>query len=335
MVQVTFNRNTSADISQSSCYSYPANAVYISNSCYNECKTITSVDLQNIPWQNNSMYTGFYYCNNLQSVTNINSDVRLIGQAFQLCFNLVSVSALPQNITDMYRTFYGCSNLVIPPSIPNSVIYMYQTFGMTKLTTAPSIPNSVVDASGLFHGCESLQTGAVLPNSVTNASYIYWHCTNITNIPNLPNNITDLSGGFTLCNKLVTAPIIPASVSGSIYSTVYTGGLFQDCTNLTGNIYIYSNQITNAYNCFNGTSLTKNVYIPFKYANNVNTATYNSFIAAGYKTDGSVNGVYLKDLNELFAVDDANYTITNVANTIYLNKYIGSAVDVVVPWSKT
>ena len=75
-------------------------------------------------------------------------------------------------------------------------------------------------------------------------------------------------------------------------------GTFSHCENLTGNIYILSNRITNATDCFNMTSAIKNVYIPFTYSNNVPSATYNSFISAGYNTEGSgIYNVYLKDIN--------------------------------------
>jgi len=38
---------------------------------------------------------------------------------------------------------------------------------------------------------------------------------------------------------------------------------FYRCNNLTGNVFIHSNQVSNASSCFAGTSLTKDVYIPF------------------------------------------------------------------------
>ena len=38
---------------------------------------------------------------------------------------------------------------------------------------------------------------------------------------------------------------------------------FYNCQNLTGNIYIKAQNITNAIDCFNYTSLIKDVYIPF------------------------------------------------------------------------
>jgi hypothetical protein len=84
-----------------------------------------------------------------------------------------------------------------------------------------------------------------------------------------------------------------------------------------------------------GTTKTKNVYIPFTYENGVNTATYNSFISAGYNENGTNCGVYLKDINTYVdpntptgptytqtTLSDFNYSTSG--NTTYLNTYNGT-----------
>jgi hypothetical protein len=75
-------------------------------------------------------------------------------------------------------------------------------------------------------------------------------------------------------------------------------GTFAGCYNLFGDVVIQSSNVVKATRCFNNTTLTKNVYIPFTYENGINTITYNSFINAGYDTNGTQHGVYLKDINE-------------------------------------
>ena len=65
--------------------------------------------------------------------------------------------------------------------------------------------------------------------------------------------------------------------------------------------------------CFNSTTLTKNIYIPFAYENSEYTPTYNSFIAAGYDELGTQHGVYLKDINApSFTLD---YGLVNAIST--------------------
>jgi hypothetical protein len=128
---------------------------------------------------------------------------------------------------------------------------------------------------------------------------------------------------------MIFAPEIPINVSNVNYC-------FDNCINLTGDIIIGSVQITDATDCFNNTSLPKNVYIPFTYQNGDNTLTYNSFINAGYGTDPSnrVNGVCLFDVDELYAIDDSKYTFTNNNGTFYLENYIGTETSIKLPRSK-
>ena len=93
---------------------------------------------------------------------------------------------------------------------------------------------------------------------------------------------------FNGCASLETVSNIPSTITNM-------GSTFYSCSALTGNIYIYSTEITDASSCFNNTSLTKNIYIHYKHQNGMYTKTYNSFIAAGYKTD---YGTYLKYIAE-------------------------------------
>ena len=118
---------------------------------------------------------------------------------------------------------------------------------------------------------------------------------------------------LSLCNSLTIAPNIPSSIN-ILWRT------FAGCTNLTGNIYIESNQITNSVNCFYNTSLTKNVYIPFYYENGIQSATYNAFTAAGYDNAGTQHGVYLKDIG--FPINPEEWQYTQTGNTILLRNYI-------------
>jgi hypothetical protein len=86
---------------------------------------------------------------------------------------------------------------------------------------------------------------------------------------------------------------------------------FSYCWNLSGNIYIQSENISNAMNCFYNTSLTKNVYIPYTYENSEYTKTYNAFENARYDENGTTNGVYLRDINSNYYTLTINPTPTN------------------------
>ena len=145
------------------------------------------------------------------------------------------------------------------------------------------------DMSSAFSGCISLQQVLNLSDSVTNMTNTFAGC-KFTAVPisSIPETVVNMTGTFSGCDNLITAPIIPNNVE-SLELT------FSNCTDLTGDINIRSAKISNATNCFSGTTNSKNVYIPFKDSSNNNTTTYNSFIAAGYNTSGTTNGVYLKD----------------------------------------
>lgn len=144
-----------------------------------------------------------------------------------------------------------------------------------------------------FENCTNLIYTQNINYNVTTINYVHRSCSNLVIIPDLSRytKIKYMSGAFDGCSKIVSASIIPNSI-------ITIDKAFDGCTNLTGDIFIHSNKITNAIDCFNNTSIAKNVYIPFTYQNGDNTATYNAFIEAEYSASRRKNGVLLKDLNE-------------------------------------
>ena len=265
------------------------NSVYLTNNVFSNNKNITSVDLKNVEWKNGSMAYSFYNCINLLSISNVNENIINMYNAYGLCLKLDNAPNIPNNLIDMGYTFFGCHNL----------------------TTSPVIPNSVVNMYGTFFSCYNLTTPPVIPNSVVNMRSTFSHCSNLTTPPIIPNNVIDMGQTFSECSNLTTAPIIPNQVSGIIYA-------FEGCSNLFGNIYIYSQNIISADKCFRDTLLTKNVYIPFKYDNGVNTATYNAFINAGYNENGTSCGVYLKDINADVSIIPASISMDKTTKSFYL-----------------
>lgn len=236
---------------------------------------ITSVNLNYKPWVNNSMAYAFSNCSNLQNVTNINNNVTNMRGTFQSCRNLVNAPIIPNSVTNMHGTFSGCSNLINISEIPTSVTSLFTTFAdCTNLVNIPVIPNSVTTMTGTFLSCHKLVNAPEIPNSVDSMLMTFKGCVNLNQIGIIPNSITDMTETFYGCNNLI------------------------------GDIYIESNKITSATNCFSSTSSVKYVYIPFKYENSINTATYNAFTSAGYDTLGTQHGVYLKDINVSY------YTLT-------------------------
>lgn len=267
-----------------------ANYVYLTNTCFQNNQSITAVDCRNVYWVDNSMLNAFANCTSLTTINNISNTVEAMPYTFYNCPNFTTAPTIPNSVTNLHYTFYNCQNLQTAPIIPPNTTTLNSTFSScTKLTTAPTIPNSVVHMRGTFASCRNLTSIPTIPDSVEDLWYTFAGCSNITAAETISHNATNISQMFLICPNLATANINSTYVNDMFMT-------FKGCTSLTGNIYIKSYDITNATDCFNGTSLQKNVYIPFKYINNVATKTYNAFTNAGYTTNGAVDGVYLKSL---------------------------------------
>ena len=330
-------------------YEIPNTVIDMSETFYNCFNLITPPSMNNASNVVN-MSKAFYWCNNMTSAPTIPNTVKDLSYAFYVCRNIVNPPVIPngvsnlnwafgsmdkmvnppiipESVTSLNSTFYGCRGLTTNvPVIPNSVTDLSSTFYYCfNLATAPVIPNSVTKMYQTFESCSNLTTPPVIPNNVTNLARTFVGCYNLTTPPVIPNSVTDMNYTFWQCNNMTSAPITPASVTNMEYT-------FSNCKALTGDIFIQSENIIDAINCFYNTTAIKNVYIPFTYTNGEYTKSYNAFTAAGYDNAGTTNGVYLKDIS---LVDDSIYTVNITDNAIYLNTYIGSSSDIVVPMSKT
>ena len=322
------------------------NMQYAFYNCYN---------LASVPFIPNGVTNIFYAfgnCHNLVNAPAIPNSVTDVSSAFRECFNLVNAPVIPNSVKYMALTFYWCNHLINAPIIPNSVTHMTSTFSCCfNLVNAPVIPNSVKYMSLTFDSCQKLVNAPAIPNGVTDMEGTFNSCYNLVNAPAIPNSVTNMgystysSGTFTGCRNLVNAPVIPNSVKymhNAFYgcwnlvnapvipdSVMDVTGTFGYCTNLKGNIYIKSNRINNTSmaNCFNGTTLPKNVYIPSTGLDATNN-TWNAAFNTTYGINGK-NGVTVMDIEEAFPEMSWQYT-TN-ATTALVTKYIGSKTNVVVP----
>ena len=224
-----------------------------SNTPFYNNPDVKMVDLQNVPFVNNNMYHAFDNCRNLTSVTGIN-----------------------QNVTNMFYTFYGCYNLNQNIQIPNSVTNMYSTFFYCmNLNQNIQIPSGVTNMVYTFDSCYNLNQNIQIPSGVTNTAYTFFYCNNLNQNIQIPNRVISMYVTFYHCNNLNQNIQIPNSVT-NMYGT------FDYCTNLQGTITINSANISNTYNCFRDSGLTKNVIFPSRYIDNTYTITRNSLVSAGY-----------------------------------------------------
>ena len=200
-----------------------------------------------------------------------------------------SIPEIPNIVTDMSWAFaYLCNLSGSIPNIPNSVIYMsYAFYNCRNLTgSIPNIPNNVTNMSDAFYRCYNL-TGSIpeIPNGVLYINDAFYNCRNLTgSIPEIPNTISNMVYAFYYCYNLTgSIPNIPNSVT-NMYRTFY------ECESLSSsNVYIHSDNVSNAINCFYNMGNTMNIYV------HAGTATYNSFYKAmGNSTYNSKWNCYLK-----------------------------------------
>ena len=298
-------------------YNRPFNSTNL-DKAFNNCQNLTVIQGLNLDGVT-SLVNTFNNCRDLRVFRSIPDSVVNMANTFYNCQNFDFNVQIGNGVTDMYGTFSFCNNLNQNILAPDSTTNMSYTFYYcTNLNKNIQIPNSVVDASRAFYRCDNLNQNIQIPEGITNIVQIFGACYNLNQNIQIPNSIRDMSYVFQACNNLNQNIKIPSLVT-SMYATfsgcsnlnqniqvpIAVADLsyaFADCVSLEGNISILSQGIATASSCFSGTTLSKNVFIPFKYSNGVNTQTFNSFKTAGYiLPDGTSNnqhGVTVYDLNE-------------------------------------
>lgn len=215
-----------------------------SSGVFNNKDNITSVDLCNIPWENNSMENAFYYCDYLLNVSNINDSVTNMTETFSHCYALTTLPILPSAVTIMIGTFYQCYNLritddlIIPSNVTNMLLAFYNACrGLTQIRDI------------------------TIPNSVINMKQAFQYFGGTTNASGVTARTIDIGTGVINMNSAFDGCILSATTFN-----------------------IRSISVTDATNCFrnmtgyNRPSGTLYVHVP------ANSTTYNSFVTAGYST---------------------------------------------------
>jgi hypothetical protein len=262
---------------------------------------IKNVDLQNVPFRNNSMFNAFFKCTNLVSVVNISKNVINMAKTFTYCNSFNQNVQMPNFVTNMFETFNSCFNLNQNIQIPNTVLNMSNAFsGCYNLNQNIKIPNSVTDVANAFSGCNNLNQNIQIPNSVTTMSRTFQSCHNLNQNIRIPDSVTNILRTFINCHSLNQNIQISNSATEMIYtfsgcynlnqniripnSVTNMYSTFYNCRNLEATINILSPILSNATLCFGGTNplKLKRVFIPYKWSNGTYTATFNAFKLAGY-----------------------------------------------------
>ena len=289
---------------------------------FHNCNNL--INITRIPNSAIDLGSTFSGCHKLQNIPEIPNSVTSLSYTFSECYNLINSPIIPNSVTDMSGTFRYCYNLVNSPIIPNSVTSMDRTyFGCYNLVNVPSIPDNVENMDATFIWCSNLVNSPKISNNTTLMNSIFRGCSRLINAPAIPNSVIDMAGAFIGCSSLINAPEIPSNVK-TIFEVdnIRTGyeyryGLFENCYNLTGNIYFHSENIIDATNTFKGTSLTKNVYIPFTYKNSGSETFYRVIVGEEecLVKENVINNTFYT--NEIYSLDRRFNMITNISRISY------------------
>jgi hypothetical protein len=242
----------------------------------------------------------FKNCSNLTSLPDIPEGITSIENSFRDCVNVTHFGNIPSTVNNFHHAFAGCKYLVNPPIIHqiSDVSYVSPlegTFtGCSNLAYIPDLSHITtrVDLNSTFMMCSNITTATNLPQKIGSMEQTFHYCSNLTSIDRIPDTVESLCRTFSECPSLTSIPDIGSSVS-NMYET------FRNCVNLSGDIIINSKSVGDARSCFYGTSLTKNVYVPFHITSVVYNGTLN------VTNVGTPTFVKVSDLQH---PDESNYT---------------------------
>lgn len=323
--------------------------------CFYNCNNLKNASA--IPNSVTNMADTFSFCTNLTAAPTIPNSVTDLTGTFRECNCITVTPEIPASVKNMDTTFYCCYNLTQVSTIHDGPENFYLTFAYTKINTVPTIPDSVKSLYGTFNGCNNLTNVDVYiqnPKAYDTAS-MFSGCNNLTGDIHISSNQIHSAENMFYGNlrKNVYIPFKYQKQTNVVYHHIK--GTFGD----TADLYmLLDNYVANGYahNFFNQ-DLTPNTTFRYAwvYANNVvqlrypnndivfgmidtpnnitvtkeigeYTMTYNSFIAAGYDTNGSTYGVYLRDIE---TSNEYSYNVVN--NKAVLTKYMGNSKTVVLP----
>lgn len=313
-----------------------------------------------------SLENTFSNCRSLEQTPSIPVNVSNLNNTFSHCYNLKTVTDLPQEAQYMHNTFQNCANLTTVPTIPVNVTDISGAFAnCSMLESVPALPNNIYNMDKTFWNCPNLTSIRFVPSSVQSLYGTFANCSNITELyissPNI-TNATEIFNGATGSRNIY----IPTSTIKYIAFTITTMDIWDETTpDLTGTtVYVdYACfQESDGYMCTfdkiydeNGNDISASLsfyygeyYIEYEdctlYFENTpmvnpertpskdiyeQSQTEQAFRNAGYDENGTKDGVYLKDINNIEGLEDYTFEFDNEG--IVLTKYNGVGGDIVTP----
>ena len=248
---------------------------------------INRVDLQKVPFKDNSMWFSFSNCSNLTAVYNISPSVQNMTLTFHGCYKLNHNIVLPTNLEYMNSAFTNCTNFNQNIKIPDKLISMDSAFkGCTNFNQNIPIANPRW-VRYAFSGCTNFNQNIQFHEGTRDFESTFYNCPNFNQKIKFPNSSTWLPSTFSGCIKFNQSIQIPKDVTNMGYT-------FSNCRELSERIDILGTEVFNVTKCFNNTSKAKAVYIHYQYANGTYTKTYNTCF--GSSGIAGAYGVTMHDL---------------------------------------
>ena len=254
-----------------------------------------------------SMPYTYFYCYNMNGPAACGNNVTSMYHTYDSCRGINTAACGPK-VTDMTRTYINCylQEAVCGPNVVN----MSRTYDNCRTLISAACGNKVKNMEWTYDNCHNLRTPACGPN-VLNLTGTYENCWYLSNFV-CGNNVVNLYRAYK--NTSIgggKAIVIPNKVTNMVST-------FEEAYPY-GNMYIYSQSITNAENCFANMSvdIPLNIYVP-KNSSTMN-AFLSSYIFGKYGRNAhwtqSNNGFYY--CNDYFTFNDDNrfylYPVDNVA----------------------
>ena len=226
----------------------------------------------------NSLHDAF---NNMKNIKNVKipNTITNISNTYKKCANLTGIPVCGPNVVNMSWTYQGCTNLTGNPVCGDNVTNMICTYQeCTNLTGSPVCGPKVTNMYSTYSNCTNLTGNPVCGDNVTSMGYTYDNCTNLTGNPVCGPRVTSMAYTYYNCTNLTGSPVCGPRV-------IYMNNTYRNCYNIYGNMYVYSLNIINVSNCFNGrnTSNRLNIYVHNKsksYNTLMNTHRYYSIVGA-------------------------------------------------------
>ena len=238
----------------------------------------------------------FYWCRNLTSLPDPFYDTSNATNMYRMFYNCSNLTTVPNfdtsNVTNMRWMFYNCSNLTTVPNFDTSkVTNMSWMFGSClNLTTVPNFNTSnVTDMSGMFSFCTHLTTVPNFNTSNVTNMYGMFRYSNISNISSLDLSNVNVMANMFECYSGEYIPII--NINNASPNTYL---MFYGCTNVRGNIYIESNNISDAYCFFNDRFTYSSNHLKYIYCH-ANSNTYKILGSGKFCSTGNYYALTMED----------------------------------------